>query len=109
MTVIPTGLASSLAASPISQTASHQHQAAEATVQQVRQADGARRASEADGVDRAQEDSPTQDRDADGRRPWELQRFPDRKTEDPSTDEPDGEKRVPDPTGEAGQWLDLLG
>lgn len=111
MQVPSLGVVGSLAATPLAQRGPEAEKAhREAAVH--RQAEQSLQAAEAaSGIGQTQEESEASDRDADGRRLWEESVRP--KTNSP--DEGSGDRPAsavgpaPDPTGQCGTQLDLLG
>ena len=102
------GTIGSLAATPLAQRGPETDKA-QRDAEALRQAQQSQIAAEqASGIGQTHEESEASDRDADGRRPWEE---PVRKkpaaapadaSQEPSTP-------PPDPTGQSGTRLDLLG
>ncbi len=109
MTILPSNLSSSLAASPSAQNLNQQQQQVESAAHHARATGVIKRTPGTESLEHAEENSATFDRDADGRRPWELNRSgksePTAAPEEPSA----ASTRPPDPTGQSGQLIDLIG
>lgn len=113
MSVGPTGIPSSIAGAPLSQTrGSDLDRTQSETAHQARQTQANQRAERAAGVGHTEQDHGASDRDADGRRPWEIGAPPPSDTPDDEVDEaghgPESRKGR-DATGERGTRLDLSG
>jgi hypothetical protein len=101
------GLIGSVAGTPLAQAKGADSDKAkhDASTQQAR-TQAAERANDAAGIGRTEEDSQADDRDADGRRPWEL---PAKETAPDALPPDAAPPRSKDPSGQAGQQLDLCG
>jgi hypothetical protein len=106
MSIGSLGAIGSFAAAPATQRSSDvdktQHEAAE----KARGDDAADYAEQAAGIGETQEESQAGDRDADGRRLWEIG---ERKKEEAAADDTIIQGPSKDPTGTAGNQLDLTG
>ncbi len=102
------GLAASAAGSPLAQShGSEVDRTRQDTAAQQRKALSVQKAEDAAGISQTDgEDHETEDRDADGRRLWEETPKPDDEKTEASVPT---ESRIKDPTGEAGNLLDLSG
>ncbi|HTN74294.1 MAG TPA: hypothetical protein VL096_03575 [Pirellulaceae bacterium] len=108
MSVGSLGMVGSLAGTPLAQAKGSEIDRAKAdSSNHERQTEATDKAIEAAGIGRTQEDSQAGDRDADGRRIWEIGPA-DQKSTDATTATSDG-PHSKDPTGQAGQLLDLDG
>lgn len=96
------------AAAQASQTASadsdHQLQRA---VTRSNATDSLKKTAEAAGIGQTEQEESAGDRDADGRRVWEIP--PSQKTQPETPEETAAEDSPPDPLGECGQQIDILG
>ena len=103
------GLTSSAAGAPLSQTSgSETERTQKDTATQRRQIDSQDRSEKASGIGTTEQDQETSDRDADGRRLWEAP--VDAKTEEQQDAAEDpSQRKSKDPTGDAGNTLDLMG
>ena len=103
---ITTGVVSSAAGVPLSQTAGAEAERTqkEAGVQQ-RLADAQSKSEKASGIGTTEEDQQTSERDADGRRLWERPENAD----ESKTDGAELPRKAKDPTGMTGNALDLTG
>jgi len=110
MTMLPlSGIVSSAAGAPLSQTAGSETERAQKESQsQGRQVDAQQMAERASGIGQTNEDQESSERDADGRRPWE---FPARRGNAENEGEPvaSAGRQSKDTTGECGNQLDLTG
>jgi hypothetical protein len=103
------GIAGSAAGAPLSQTAgSEAERAAKDVSAGQRSAESMEKSEKASGIGQTEQDQETSERDADGRRLWEAP--PDGKdiggTEEQKKTR---SKKSKDPTGNAGNALDLTG
>ncbi|WP_428305380.1 hypothetical protein [Lacipirellula sp.] len=103
-----TGAFASAAGAPLSQLAGAETERAskDAAVQQ-RQAKSDAKSEAAAGIGETEQDQGTSERDADGRRLWELPSEAGRPGAEPAP--PIEHHQVKDPTGIAGNSLDLTG
>jgi hypothetical protein len=110
MTMLPlSGIVSSAAGAPLSQTAgSETERAQKVSLTQGRLVDAQTMAEQASGIGQTNEDQETSERDADGRRPWE---FPAKRGNAATEGEPveSADRQSKDATGECGNQLDLTG
>ncbi len=105
-----TGVASSAAGAPLSQTSgSETERAQKDSSARQRQVDSAEKSEKAAGIGQTEEDQGISERDADGRRFWEA-------AEEQKKSESEGEqasaktpRQTKDPTGNSGSELDLTG
>jgi hypothetical protein len=107
MSAIPTtaGLLGSAAGAPLSQTtASTSGTAQKESAAVERRAAADEKAEQAGGIGQTEEDEQTDERDADGRRLWERSQHPASES-----DALRAERPVKDPSGNAGNVLDLVG
>lgn len=108
MSMGPLSLIGSLAGTPLAQSKGAEIDRAKSdTAQQQRKTDATERADAAAGIGRTHEDAETGDRDADGRRVWELSATHQRQPSDEAESAPPPLSK--DPTGQAGNVLDLSG
>lgn len=108
MSIVPgaTGIVGSAAGSQLSQTSSASSERAARDAASTDQTTAADKAAEsAAGIGRTEEDQEASDRDADGRRLWETPVS----DEQEQTDDSSQHQRPPDPRGESGTTLDLMG
>lgn len=102
----PPVVVSAAAGAPLSQTAGAETERAHKDASaQSRQIAGERQAEQAAGIGQTAQDEQSGDRDADGRRLWEG--APRREGE--ADGEPPTRRPAKDPTGVAGNELDLTG
>jgi hypothetical protein len=118
MSIGSLGIAGGLAGSPLAQTTGAAvDRAKQDTVHHQRQVDSTQQAADAAGIGQTHEEREASERDADGRMPWERQEAtaegekgggdaPDEQGEASNSSRPAG---PPDPTGDAGGVLDLVG
>src|SRR5688572_2062114 len=76
---------------------------------QARQADSNQRAVDAAGIGQTEQEGEASDRDADGRRLWERSGKPKPNSKSNSPEENCPATQSKDPSGEAGNQLDLSG
>lgn len=99
------GIVGSVAGAPLAQTKGAETERAQRdSAAAERAVDSSARSERAAGIGQATEDSASTDRDADGRRAWELPQQQADEGEEGQTKRP-----TKDPTGQAGQKLDLTG
>ena len=103
-----TGAFASAAGAPLSQLAGAETERAskDSSVQQ-RHAKSEAKSESAAGIGETEQDQGTSERDADGRRLWEAPPEAAHAAEEPT--EPIEHRQVKDPTGIAGNTLDLTG
>lgn len=107
MSIGSLGNIGSLAAAPAMQRTSDTDKTQAATSDKARAEAAVEYAEKASGIGDTKEESKASDRDADGRRLWE---FDQQKKEEPAAAETEAaEAKSKDPTGTAGQNLDLSG
>ncbi len=115
MSIGSLGIAGGLAGSPLSQTTGAAvDRAKQDTAHHQRQVESTQQAADASGIGQTHEERETSERDADGRMPWER---PEHAAEGGATAEEaaGGSESTlrpagpPDPTGDAGGVLDLIG
>jgi len=101
------GVVSSAAGAPLSQTAGSETERTQKDANtSQRQVENDKKADEAAGVGRTEQDQGTADRDADGRRFWEQAAGED---SSPALSPQDAPRQSKDPTGDSGNALDLTG
>jgi hypothetical protein len=104
-----TGALGSAAGAPLSQTAgSETERTQKESAARERQIDGQSKSERASGIGQTHEDSESNERDADGRRLWEAQ-DKKRKTLAAEQAQAELERKAKDPSGVAGNKLDLTG
>jgi hypothetical protein len=119
MSIGSLGIAGGLAGSPLAQkTGAAADRAKQDSVHHQRQVDSTQQAADAAGIGQTHEEHEASERDADGRMPWERQEAA-AEGEPGAGDEGTGEQSgaskspqaagPPDPTGDAGGVLDLVG
>jgi hypothetical protein len=109
MSIGLTGITSSLAATPLTQTkGTDADKVARETADAARATDSERQAESAAGIGETSENSETDERDADGRRLWERRQSaePSATADQPAEGSP---TRSKDPTGASGTILDVNG
>jgi hypothetical protein len=106
MQTLPLGLMGAAAATPLAQRQSGTDPAQQEAAAQARQAAGEQKAEAASGIGQTDQDEAASDRDADGRRIWEISEKARQEPEEESNLAPPIAK---DPTGAAGNQLDISG
>ncbi len=107
MSIGSLGSIGSLAAAPATQRTSDTDKTQAATSDKARSDAAVEYAEQASGIGETREESKAGDRDADGRRLWE---FEEEKKDEPAAEaDSASEAKSKDPTGAAGQNLDLSG
>ncbi len=111
MSVGPTNMASSLAATQLAQTkGSDVDRTTHERSNQTQKSKADQKAANVEGVGETEQDSGVADRDADGRRVWELGEEPSEN--DDAEEQTSADKDTPkskDATGQRGKQLDLSG
>ncbi len=104
------GVASSAAGAPLSQTkGSETERAQKDAIAAKRQADGDKKAEKASGVGATEGDEGVSERDADGRRMWEMSQSKEESAGDSNAAGGEPVKQAKDLTGSSGKSLDLTG
>ena len=103
MSVGPLGNVAGLGGAPLAQSRAAETAGQQEAAAAERTDRSTQRAAQAGGIHAADAENETHERDADGRRPWELPGSPQ------SEKEPQPFARPRDPSGAAGQHLDLTG
>lgn len=100
-----TGSLAAAAGSSLAQTAgAESERTAKDAATQQRMVDAQTKSEKASGIGQTEEDQQSSERDADGRRVWEDTR----RAKQPGA-EPETRRQAKDPTGQAGNSLDLTG
>lgn len=108
MSIGLTGITSSLAATPLSQTkGTDADKAARETADIARAAESERLAESAAGIGQTSEDAEATERDADGRRLWERPQHPEPAPANDAIEASPPHSK--DPTGTSGTLLDISG
>lgn len=107
MSIGSLGSIGSLAAAPATQRTSDTDKTQAAASDKARVDSAAEYAEQASGIGETKEESDVSDRDADGRRLWEFDQK--KKEAEAAEAEAAAEAKSKDPTGAAGQNLDLSG
>ena len=111
MSVGPLGsIVGSAAGAPLSQTAgSEAERTQKETSAMQRLADSQEKSERAAGIGTTEQDQEASDRDADGRRLWEAAPKENQQEQPDSQEDDQNVPKSKDPSGKAGNTLDLMG